>query len=128
MAAPIPLEAPVTTATLSASFVFIFSLVDVLVCELSSVQIEQERLRRRVGSQRQGPFFTQRRSVARAQSLAIQGHFALGHLHPGMATRLERVGRACACVETGKPHVSILMKQGRCARARELRFGAARTV
>ena len=77
-------------------------------CE-RSVQVEQQHLRRLRGHEPHVGFVGDRRGIARLERVAVELHFAFGHMHPGMTARLQRVRDFVARLQFGQAQVGILV-------------------
>ncbi len=75
----------------------------------SSVQVEQQHLRRFHADQFDVRFSVNRRRVAAGQRLAVQFNFALGDVDPRMASGIQLVRDPVFRRQLGQPELGVLM-------------------
>src|SRR5882672_1134556 len=120
MAAPMLREAPVTRATLPASFLFSVLIMFFFwfwfggASRITAgpagylVQIKQKHLRRLGCGDLQCAFITHGEGIAAGQFCAVDLHFAFGDVGPGVAGFRERMLHALAGFQLGEQQVGVL--------------------
>ena len=73
------------------------------------VKVKYKHLRRFHGGDGQRAFVADARGVTAGKLLAVEGDFAFGHMHPGMAVRGERVAHALPGSSLASSTIGVLM-------------------